>query len=232
MILNATVILKQSEFAEEKNLRAAIPYFHYYAMLSILRCVVLTLPTEDWDKEDVLSISHKSARIKTREWLARYDRDLANRFDIMFKKLKSNRELLSYKAPASGDGNIRIQDEVIYFCTLLAEVAQFNTALLHKAVLKHSDPANFVVLDEHMSSIYHVEIEGNSYYDRQDHQRLDYLRRKGSTPYSIMLTMTEGQTEDFIGVWDADNEDEDDDSEEARFYSGSPSSWQEIFDIP
>lgn len=56
----------------------------------------------------------------------------------------------------------------------------------------------------------------------------DYLRRKGSKPYSIFLTMTEGQTEDFIGAWDAEN----DDSEEARLYSGSPCSWQEIFDIP
>ncbi|HCT2375993.1 hypothetical protein [Morganella morganii] len=228
MILNATVILKQSDFAEEKNLRAAVPYFHYYAMLSILRCVVLTLPTEDWEREDILSISHTKARNKTREWLARFDRNIANRFDNMFKQLKSNRELLSYKAPASGDENIKIQDEVIYFCTLLAEVAQLNTAILHKAVLKHSDPMNFVVLDEHMSRIYNVEIEGHSYYDHQDRQRLDYLRRKGSTPYSIFLTMTEGQTEDFIGAWDADNED----SEEARFYSGSPCSWQEIFHIP
>lgn len=88
MILNATVILKQSDFAEEKNLRAAVPYFHYYAMLSILGCVVLTLPTEDWEREDILSISHTKARNKTREWLARYDRNIANRFDIMFKQLK------------------------------------------------------------------------------------------------------------------------------------------------
>ncbi|PNO71275.1 hypothetical protein [Serratia marcescens] len=230
MILNATVILKQSDFAEEKNLRAAVPYFHYYAMLSILRCVVLTLPTEDWEEGDILSISHKNARVKTRDWLKRYDKDIADRFDDMFKKLKSNRELLSYKAPASGDENIQIQDEVIYFCTLLSEVAQFNTAILHKAVLKHSDPTSFVVLDQHMNSIYNVEIEGNNYYDRQDYQRLDYLRRKGQKPYSIYLTMTEGQTEDFIGAWDADNDDED--SDEARFYSGSPSSWQEIFNIP
>lgn len=79
-----------------------------------------------------------------------------------------------------------------------------------------------------MSRIYNVEIEGNSYYDRQDHQRLNYLRRKGPTPHSIFLTMTEGQTKDFIGAWDTDNED----SEEARFFSGSPYSWQEILDIP
>ncbi|MEV9295261.1 hypothetical protein AB0173_21325 [Klebsiella quasipneumoniae] len=228
MILNATVILKQSDFAEEKNLRAAVPYFHYYAMLSILRCVVLTLPTEDWEEGKILSISHKKAKIKTREWLARYDKNIADRFDNIFKTLKSNRELLSYKAPASGDENIQIQDEVNFFCTLLAEVAQLNSAILHKAVLKHADPMNFVVMDEHMSSIYNVEMEGNSYYDREDHYRLDYLRRKGSKPYSIFLTMTEGQTEDFIGAWDAEN----DDSEEARFYSGSPCSWQEIFDIP
>jgi hypothetical protein len=132
MILNATVVLKQAEFAGEKNLRAAIPYFHYYATLSILRCVVMTLPTEDWVNEDMLSISHKKARIKTREWLARYDRTLATRFDEFFLALKSNRELLSYKAPASGDRNIITQDKVIYFCTLLAEVAQLNTAILHR----------------------------------------------------------------------------------------------------
>lgn len=230
MILNATVILKQAEFAEEKNLRAAIPYFHYYAMLSILRCVVLTLPTEDWDNEDILSISHKKARDKTREWLARYDRTLATRFDDFFLTLKSNRELLSYKAPASADRNINSQDEVIYFCTLLAEVAQFNTAILHNAVVRHASEDDFVVFDHDMARIYNVEIEGKRFYDTEDRYRLDYLRRKGNTPHSIYMTMTEGQTEDFIGAWDADEDDVD--NEERRFYSGSPSSWQDIFDIP
>ena len=42
--------------------------------------------------------------------------------------------------------------------------------------------------------------------------------------------MTEGQTEDFIGAWDP--EDYDEDSDEHIFYSGSPSQWQNIFDIP
>jgi hypothetical protein len=80
-----------------------------------------------------------------------------------------------------------------------------------------------------MVRIYKIEIEGKSFLDGEDRYRLDYLRRKGFIPNSIFLTMTEGQTEDFIGAWDAD---EDADDEESRFYSGSPSSWQDIFDIP
>lgn len=199
-------------------------------MLSILRCVVLTLLTEDWDNEDVLSISHKKARDKTREWLARYDRTLAARFDDFFLILKSNRELLSYKAPASADRNISSQDEVIFFCTLLAEVAQFNTAILYNAVVRHASEDDFVVFEHDMARIYNVEIEGKRFYDTEDRYRLDYLRRKGNTPHSIHMTMTEGQTEDFIGAWDADEDDVD--NEENRFYSGSPSSWQDIFDIP
>lgn len=50
MILNATVILKQAEFAEEKNLRITIPYLEYYAVLSLLRAVVFTLPKQQWEE--------------------------------------------------------------------------------------------------------------------------------------------------------------------------------------
>jgi hypothetical protein len=40
--------------------------------------------------------------------------------------------------------------------------------------------------------------------------------------------MTEGQTEDFIGAWD----DDEDPDNESIFCAGSPCDWQLIFDIP
>ncbi|KKA45648.1 hypothetical protein [Salinivibrio sp. KP-1] len=36
MILNATVLLKNAEYAEEKNMRIVKPYIEYYAVLSLL----------------------------------------------------------------------------------------------------------------------------------------------------------------------------------------------------
>lgn len=45
-------------------------------------------------------------------------------------------------------------------------------------------------------------------------------------PYNLGLFMTEGQTEDFIGACDGDDEGPN------MFSNGSPSEWQKIFDIP
>lgn len=68
------------------------------------------------------------------------------------------------------------------------------------------------------------EIEGYTFTDPEDGYRLGYIKRKQPHPLNLALTMTEGQTEDFISAWDG--------GEEGMFNNGSPADWQKIFDVP
>ncbi|MCJ8293114.1 MAG: hypothetical protein MJK15_01790 [Colwellia sp.] len=229
MILNATVLLKNAEYAEEKNLRIVKPYIEYYAVLSLLRCVVYTLPSQQWDNGKLIEISHSKAINLASDWLALFNKSEAQELKGFCKLLKAQRELISYRAPASGDANLDNSYDVIKICTILAELAQFNSVLLEASVKKNTDPKDFVVHSDDISKIVNVTIEGIEFYDRYDAIRLDYIRRKGPYPSNLLCTMTEGQTEDYIGAWDNDESFETDDS---IYHGGSPCEWQTIFDIP
>lgn len=227
MILNATVLLKSAEYSEEMNLRIVRPYLEYYAVLSLLRCVVYTLPDQLWDNGKLIEISHTKAINLASNWLAKFCPKEAEKLKGACKLLKAQRELISYRAPASGDSNLDNNYDVIQICTILAELAQFNSELLEVSVNKNVDPKNFVVHTNDIEKITNVEIEGYRFKDQYDSMRLDYVRRKQPQPLNLGLFMTEGQTEDFIGAWDDyDNEDP------VIYHGGGPYSWQSIFDIP
>jgi hypothetical protein len=229
MILNATVLLKNADYAEAKNLRIVKPYIEYYAVLSLLRCVVYTLPSQQWDGGKLIEISHYKAINLASDWLALFNKEEAQKLKNLCKLLKAQRELISYRAPASGDANLDNDYDVEKICTILAELAQFNSVLLEASVKKNADPKDFVLHHRDIEKIVHVNIEGIEFYDRYDSMRLDYIRRKGPYPSNLLCTMTEGQTEDYIGAWDNDEEFEDD---ESIYHGGSPGEWQAIFDIP
>lgn len=230
MILNSTVILKQSEFSRQKNLRMSIPYLEYYSILSLLRGVVFTLPDIDWDNGELLKISHAKAINLTCDWIAKFSKSKASEIKDKCLQLKAQRELISYKAPASGDKNLGDTVDVEYMATLLSEIAQYNSELLESSVKKNTRKEHHVLLSHVAEKVCDIEIEGYNFFDNEDAYRLSYIHRKQPYPFNINLFMTEGQTEDFIGAWDP--EDYDEDSDEHIFYSGSPSQWQNIFDIP
>lgn len=227
MILNATVLLKNAEYAEEKNLRIVRPYIEYYAVLSLLRCVVYTLPSKSWEQGRLIEISHSKAINLASDWLSFFNKEEAQELKGLCKLLKAQRELISYRAPASGDSNLDNNYDVVRICTILAELAHFNSVLLEASVNKNANKDDFVVYREDIEKIVNVNIEGVEFYDHNDAVRLDYVRRKSPYPSNIRCKMTEGQTEDYIGAWD---HDEDDDSD--LYHGGSPCDWQAIFDIP
>lgn len=230
MILNATVILKQAEFAEEKNLRTTIPYLEYYAILSLLRAIVFTLPSQKWGEGRVVEIPHAKAINLACDWIAKFEKNKADSVKHTCLLLKAQRELISYKAPASGDSNLGREYDVIEVATLLAEVAQFNSELLEASVRKNTSRDHHKVIEQDVHDVCHINIGEFSFSDDEDYYRMGYVARKQPYPFNLANFMTEGQTEDFIGAWDA--EDYEDGSEEQAFYSGSPASWQDIFDIP
>ena len=71
-----------------------------------------------------------------------------------------------------------------------------------------------------------AQVEGFVFSDDEDYSRLGYVQRKTKRPYHLALFMRPGQSEDFIGAWDGDE-----DAGEA-FSNGPPSNWQAIFDVP
>ncbi len=228
MILNATVLLQNAEYAEEKNLRIVRPYIEYYAVLSLLRCVVYTLPSQEWEDGKIIEIPHSKAINLACDWLALFNKSEAQDVKDLCKLLKAQRELISYRAPASGDKNLDNNYNIIKICTILADLAQFNSVLLEASIKKNANPSDFVVYTEDINRIAKVNIEGVEFFDEHDAMRLDYMRRKRPYPSNILFSMTEGQTEDYIGAWD--NDDEDDDSD--IYHGGGPWDWQIIFDIP
>ena len=226
MILNATVLFNSLDFAERMGLRTANPYFEYYATLSLLRGLVYTLPSESWQNGKLIEISHSKAINLAFDWLAKFNITKASELKETALQLKAQRELIAYRAPASGDRNLGKNYDLEELLILLAEAAQFNSELLQSSVDKNAKPDTFEVLQQHITAITHVSIEGFNFTDREDRYRLGYVQRKIKRPLQLALFMTEGQTEDFIGAWDGDEENGE------QFSNGPPSNWQAIFDIP
>jgi hypothetical protein len=224
MILNATVLTNALDYSSEVGMRIANPYFEYYATLSVIRALVYTIPSESWNDGKLMSISHSKAINVAFDWLAKFDVATADRLKRLSLQLKAQREVISYKAPASGDSILDNSYDLFELLIVVAEAAQLNSELLEASVKKNASPENFFVEYENVKQISKFEIEGFSFSDPEDNHRLDYISRKQPQPLNLALTMTEGQTEDFIGAWDGE--------EEGMFNNGSPANWQEIFDIP
>ncbi len=230
LILNTTVLLLNDEYANEKNIRIVRPYLHYYSVLSLLRCIVLTLPEQKWNNGNIMELSHKKTIEIAFDYITKFNKKEANKIKNTCLYLKAKRELLAYRVPASGDENLEENYDIIKVCTILAEIAEFNSSLLEMSVTKNASPNTFNVYYEDISKLYDIEVEGYTFRDKEDAHRLSYVSRKIKRPYCLSLFMTEGQTEDYIGAWDTYN-DEGNCNEEV-FYTGGPSNWQAIFDIP
>jgi len=221
MILNATILTNALEHSRETGLRIANPY---YAALALLRAVVYTLPTAKWADGKLISVSHSRAINLAFDWLGKLDQDTAKRLKALTQQLKAQREVISYRAPASGDSILDVKYDLYELLILLSELAQFNSELLEQSISKNADPSAFVVKAEYIAQLSVFKIKGFAFHDSEDAYRLGYLKRKMPRPVNLASTMTEGQTEDFIGAWDAD--------EEGMFTNGSPCDWQQIFDVP
>lgn len=224
MILNATVLTNALDYSKEVGLRIANPYFEYYATLSLLRALVYTIPSENWSGGDLMAISHSKAINVAFDWIAKFDKDVAQRMKRLTQQLKAQREVISYKAPASGDSILDSDYDLYELLITITEMAQLNSELLEASVSKNASSDTFVVDYEHMTQIAQFEIEGFAFTDSEDGYRLDYIKRNQPRPHNLASTMTEGQIEDFFGAWDGEDK--------GMFNNGSPADWQEIFDVP
>lgn len=217
------------EFAIEKNLRVVTSYLEYYAIFSACRCVVATLPNIPWADGRLFSMDHSKVINITFDHLGHFDKNMSSELKekVIFKK--ACRELISYKAPSSGDYGLDNEFDIKELCTLLVELGQFNSEILEKSIIKNANKNNFKFKTKYIDDLSRITIGKNVFYDDEDWSRLDYLRRKWPMPPNILHIMTEGHTEDFFGAWEPK---EDYETDGDILYTGSPSNWGVIFDIP
>jgi hypothetical protein len=220
----ATVQLNALEYAEGKNLRVVVPYLRYYSLLSTLRAVHLLLPETPWNGGGVISVSHTVVIREVLQFVATFDRGVATDMQTQIHTLKAARELVSYRAPSSGDESIAADVSLIDTCTLLSELAQYSSELLQASVERNADPSTFGLKSEFAESIAFVELGGVMFADRQDAWRLSKLTHSESRPYSIWLMISEGHVDDFFGAWAP--------LEEAEGLFDPERGHQVIFDIP
>ncbi len=224
MILSASVMLESLEYAERKNLRAVIPNLEYYSILSAIRAVVFVSPLIEWQNGKIIIQTHKKSINVVSDWLSNLDKDLAERFKKYILHSKAYRELISYRAPSSGDSFRKSTEfDVIELCQLLVELAQLHSEVLERSIHKHVKGIyNFK--EEYITQVCHSEIDGNSFWDDEDSYRLDYLRRKYPLPTNIQHILSEGHVEDFFGSWCAKEETDGD-------IFNPDDNWYVIFDV-
>jgi hypothetical protein len=143
--------------------------------------------------------------------------------------LKAYRELISYRAPSTGDSFPKAEFDLDLraLCQLLSEMAQAQSELLEVSILKNAK-GTYTFLDEYIRQACHTDIDGHSFWDTEDQYRLDYLRRKHPWPTNIMHIMSEGHVEDFFGAWLPKDNNED----ENKDIFNPDENWRVIFDVP
>lgn len=223
MILAASVMAQSLEFAKEKNLRSVISYLDYYTVLNSLRSILLTNPSIPWDNGGLLSTTHTKTINVASEIFAQFDRKLASRTKQHIAHLKAYRELISYRAPSSGDSFLKADIDVIDMCRLFAEIAQLQSELIETSFLKNA-VGKFLLKSDVIDRICDVEIDGFAFYDKEDHYRMGYLRRKHPLPTNILHIMSEGHVEEFFGSWRPKAEGE------GQFDPND--NWRILFDVP
>ena len=198
----------------------------YYSLLSCARAVVFTNPRYEW-KEELVTMNHSKTINIIGDIVSRYDKEEGKGIKSFIDKSRIYREIFSYKFPAEGLRGMNLNfEKVVEVCSLLAEIAQLQSAILESAITKHSKE-KYDIDEVELRKLYSYGEKGFKFFDSEDGYRLDYIKRKVSRPYSIINTMTEGMVEDFFGSWCSDDEDEN-----YEDVYNSDQNWRIIFPVP
>lgn len=225
MVLGASIMAQSLDYAISKNLRSVVSYLQYYAVLHSLRAILFTNPHVPWSNGDILTTTHSKTINIAVSTLAHFDRPMSEHVKASVLHLKAFRELISYRAPSSGDHFQKPNLDIHEFCRLFLEIAQLQSELLEASVEKNVTGS--FSLDEDVTwHAFQVEIDGFHFPDDEDWYRMGYLARKHPSPTNILHMMSEGHVEDFFGSWCA----ADGDSRPDLF--DPDNDWRILFDVP
>lgn len=214
MILSSTLIYNSLEYSESRNVQISEPYLRYYTLLCACRAVVFTSMDNPWLDGKIVTLPHSKILSATENCLKSISKKEGSRVANQLGTAKANRELFSYAFPSNGDGNkykkITTQDTES-IATLLLEIAQMNSEILEKSILKYAPDFDSHILEEYFFKAVEYDNNGDSFVDDEDYYRMGYISRKQPFPHSLYLTLSEGMVDDFFEAWWIERCNDDDD---------------------
>lgn len=223
MVLAASVMAQSLRYAEDHNLRAVTSYLSYYTVMHSLRAIAFTSPNVAWNDGELLMMTHSKTINVSCDEISQFNRELSGRVKQAVLHLKAFRELISYRAPSSGDRFPKPDFDIFEYSRCFLEVAQLQSELLEASIEKNVTES-YDLQDEVLSHVTDIDMDGIHFHDQEDWYRLGYLARKHPRPANILHIMSEGHVEDFFGSWCADDENEK---------SFDPDEdWRILFDVP
>jgi len=232
MIMSASLMLSSMEYSKEKNVRIVEPYLRYYSLLTICRALLFTTPEVAWNKGEIMMMNHSKIISIACSTLGSINKDLGGKFKNYITKARDIRELFSYEFPATGieDDVCSEGDDVVKMCTMIAEIAQFQSEQLEFCVSRISNESVFGINWDFFKQGYVYKGKTVMLKDSDDWYRLDYSRRKQLYPINLYFTLSEGMVEDFFEAWCYYDEDGNEDEENDVF--DPDNNWRIIFDMP
>ncbi len=238
MVMVATFLLNNADYCMDKNVMVSVPYLLYYAAFSSARAFLYASPfTETNNLDKLVTMTHSKVLKLVPDLIKNhFDKALGNKIDILLNYLRNQRELFSYKFPASGIHAKINFDEIVDVCGLLVELAELSSYKIQEVYEKKftremSKDFSWTSFNwEKLQNLYSYDVlqitgEELCWVDTDDWYRADYIQRKIKHPTSIKFTMTEGMTEDFFGAWYNYEENGDD-------CFNPDANWNRIFPIP
>jgi hypothetical protein len=201
LIMQATLTINSMHYAQEKNLRVVVPYLRYYSALSLIRAIVLMLPEAPWNNGRVITLGHEKVLNIAASHIAEFEPNFSSLVKHNIQTLRDSRELISYRAPSSGDEAIPGVKEFLRMCALLAELAQLDSELMETSIKKNADREAFLALPEYLYELSNVSIGQHTFGDIEDAFRLDYFRRKQPHMLNLRFLMRQDHVDDFFGAW-------------------------------
>ena len=199
LITVATSHINSANIVHERNLLITASHLRYEAIVFQSRAICYTLPEHKWKNGKIIEISSNDAIKWTLEYLQKFDNELAESIETTIKRLKHNRDLISYDAH-SLDKTTSKSDIFLSLCTLLAEVAQFNSELLEEALFEHGNYANseFELLQKYLDKI---SVKTKGFSEGDDNYQLGSIASKYPQPRNLMNLMTKSYIDDSMRWW-------------------------------
>ena len=218
-IVAATVMLASEEYATARNLRIVQPYLRYYALLTMLRAFECTVPSIEWQDNEIPKRDHTGyINIAVNE-LASINPEIAGTVAKIVWSSKQYRNMLSYAFPLSGlriasELNLPTHHQIIKICVLLAELAEINSECMYTACRKFT--VGPFAVDEHtIRQCYEYHATRGVVFDDDDWYRAPKMEAIQFLP-PLYFIPSDGWIDDVLAAWDAD-----DDNDENVFSLGS-----------
>lgn len=209
MISLATIFCTKLQYARAKNLLIVVPYLQYYTLLSAARAFIFTAPDIEWKDKITIEMTYQNIINTSANCLARYDKNMRTSFTQQMNTAKDTREIFSYGLPLTGREMINkvvlIDTDVIKTATLLVELAELNSEILHRIIEKQSTE---IIQGE--PSDRDIELAcghgKNMIFDWDDLYRSTSHFRKFGSVVPLDWMATEGFVDDLFGGWCAEEQ--------------------------